>query len=360
LLWWTVGGLAELAHAVPDAYEKAALLGFAALTASGCSEIHRRLQLSGSKVAALSLLPVMLLLALTSAGAASHPFASGGWAAWPAAFSILYWLMSRHEGPHGKLTAKVLHVPAAWLLCALLGWELSWDAGDWIHGSDAWSAAAWAIVPVVALFSLPKLATRVAWPFIRHRDTYLLIVGTGLAGIAALWSLATNFLLDGAANPLPYVPLVNPLDLMQAFVLLALWRFRPLLKSVGAPQEGLAALGFIWLNGVLLRSLHQWAGVPYTPTALLASTLVETALSIFWTVLALVTMLLAVRGKSRPAWVTGAVLLAVVIVKLFFVDLSRSGSIERIVSFVGVGLLIMVIGFFSPMPPAQAAQAARK
>jgi uncharacterized membrane protein len=37
--------------------------------------------------------------------------------------------------------------------------------------------------------------------------------------------------------------------------------------------------------------------------------------------------------------------------KLFLVDLSRIGSIERIVSFVGVGLLMLIVGYLSPIPP---------
>ena len=49
----------------------------------------------------------------------------------------------------------------------------------------------------------------------------------------------------------------------------------------------------------------------------------------------------------------GAALLAVVIAKLFLIDLSRIGSVERIVSFVGVGLLMLVVGYFSPLPPAR-------
>jgi hypothetical protein len=48
----------------------------------------------------------------------------------------------------------------------------------------------------------------------------------------------------------------------------------------------------------------------------------------------------------------GSGLLAAVIVKLFFVDLSGQGTIERIVSFVGVGVLILVIGYMAPVPPA--------
>jgi uncharacterized membrane protein len=46
--------------------------------------------------------------------------------------------------------------------------------------------------------------------------------------------------------------------------------------------------------------------------------------------------------------------LTVVIAKLFLVDLSRIGSIERIVSFVGVGLLMLIVGYLSPIPPAEA------
>ena len=51
-------------------------------------------------------------------------------------------------------------------------------------------------------------------------------------------------------------------------------------------------------------------------------------------------------------WLTGAALLVVVVLKLFLVDLSSIGTVERIVSFVGVGLLMLVLGYFSPLPPA--------
>jgi uncharacterized membrane protein len=114
----------------------------------------------------------------------------------------------------------------------------------------------------------------------------------------------------------------------------------------------LAGLAFIWANGVLLRTLHQWGGVPFSLASFAQSTLAQTALSIFWAVLALATMLAAARKSSRAVWLAGAALLAVVVAKLFLVDLSRIGSIERIVSFVGVGLLMLIVGYLSPLPPA--------
>jgi uncharacterized membrane protein len=61
---------------------------------------------------------------------------------------------------------------------------------------------------------------------------------------------------------------------------------------------------------------------------------------------------------SADVWRAGAALMGVVVAKLFLVDLSSIGSIERVVSFLGVGLLMLVIGWFAPVPP-KAAETAR-
>ena len=55
------------------------------------------------------------------------------------------------------------------------------------------------------------------------------------------------------------------------------------------------------------------------------------------------------RGVRAP-WVTGAALLGVVVLKLMVVDLSGTGSVTRIVSFIGVGVLMLVIGYVAPLP----------
>ena len=56
---------------------------------------------------------------------------------------------------------------------------------------------------------------------------------------------------------------------------------------------------------------------------------------------------------ERTLWVAGAVLLGAVVVKLFLVDLANSGTVERIVSFIGVGALLLVIGYLAPVPPGE-------
>ena len=45
--------------------------------------------------------------------------------------------------------------------------------------------------------------------------------------------------------------------------------------------------------------------------------------------------------------------MGVVVLKLFTVELGGSGGIARIVSFIGVGLLLLLVGWFAPVPPRE-------
>jgi uncharacterized membrane protein len=65
-------------------------------------------------------------------------------------------------------------------------------------------------------------------------------------------------------------------------------------------------------------------------------------------------MLFAHRRALRYSWLAGAGLLGVVVVKLLLVDMSNAEGWERIVTFIGVGLLMLVVGYFVPLPPRSA------
>jgi uncharacterized membrane protein len=244
-----------------------------------------------------------------------------------------------------------------------LSWELAWQVKTHIVSGNTWQMSAWIIIPAFFLWRLPKLVTRVKWPFARNREAYLFVTGVGLALYLGVWSLVTNVTSAGDTAPLPYIPLLNPLDLGQALILLVVLRYWRFLRAVDTsetaridkrvPLPGLATLTFIWLNALLLRTLHQWFGIAFNLEDLMSSTLVQTCLSLFWTMLALTAMLVAARKRERIVWLVGAALLAVVIAKLFLIDLSRIGSVERIISFVGVGLLMLIVGYFSPLPPTR-------
>ena len=120
---------------------------------------------------------------------------------------------------------------------------------------------------------------------------------------------------------------------------------------VPSPRSAMRAALIAFTDAIALRSIHFWYDVPYALDALWRSTLVQAVLSLLWSSLALATMAYANRRQWRVPWMAGAALLGVVVAKLFLVELAQVGTITRIVSFIGVGLLLLLIGYLAPVPP---------
>jgi len=66
---------------------------------------------------------------------------------------------------------------------------------------------------------------------------------------------------------------------------------------------------------------------------------------------ALAGMWLSTRRDWRPAWMGCAVLIAAVVLKLFTVDLAQLGAPAKIATFLVVGVLLLLVGYISPVPP---------
>ena len=77
----------------------------------------------------------------------------------------------------------------------------------------------------------------------------------------------------------------------------------------------------------------------------------QSSLSIYWAILGLGSMVLGARWVRRSVWMLGAALMGVVVLKLFVIDLGNTGTVARIISFLGVGVMLLVVGYFSPVPP---------
>jgi uncharacterized membrane protein len=359
--WWCAGAFNEIHEHVARDYRLHAALLFLAASCVSFSLLHRRIDWREAKYAALALLPLMVICALLEVDRVTHPFAYFGFLVWPLAFAAHLWLLRRHED-----TPRIdwRHAAGVWLFAALGAWELAWQIGELFNGGDTWRLIGWPLLPLVLLAWWSDRGERIGWPVARHLNAYLFYGALPLAGFLWLWLIYANFASRGDAPPLPYLPLLNPLDLVQCAALIALWAWSRRIRSATVVPKTLQSgelsysaiggAGFIWLNGMLLRTLHHWAGVPFQFDEMMRSMIVQASFSIFWSLLALCTMLIATRRQMRPLWLTGAGLMALVVVKLFFVDLSNVGGIERIVSFMGVGVLMLVIGYISPVPPASA------
>jgi uncharacterized membrane protein len=258
------------------------------------------------------------------------------------------------------------HVAAGWM--ALAG------AAAWAHAAmstlvprhEAWTAAVVLAGPTALAWAGLGALARARWPLAAHPAAWLRAWAAPWLVLMALWSVGVNAGSDGAMAPLPYLPLLNPIDLGHALMLLYALRLRRAWRAQGlhvaASPRGLlvlaALLAFWWLDSLLVRTLHHWAGTPMWFEGALDNGLVQTTLTIAWTLCALAAMFLATRrappALARPVWLAGATLLGLTVVKLMLVDLGHTSALQRIVSFLGVGTLMLVIGYVSPLPPAAA------
>lgn len=304
----------------------------------------------------------------------------GRWLAWALLLAgtgdvLRQWTRAGH--PPKRFFLQLMHlVRGAGPWCAL------WPAGAmlverWLGaaagGQDAAAAGGWALdaawgnylptwAMMLVLAALLRRSRADVWPTRPLSDWYRSRVVPGgallILALAALWNLGQ----DGTMAPLPYLPLLNPLDLSTGFALLlwthasGAWAVKQRVAGRAAPpwrlRIAILLLAYAWLNAMLLRSAAHYLDIAYRLDTLAASTVVQAMLSLVWSASALIIMRHAAQRAMRRTWGAGALLLGIVVCKLFVVDLAGGGSMARIVSFVGAGLLMLLIGYVAPYPKA--------
>ncbi len=208
-----------------------------------------------------------------------------------------------------------------------------------------------ALIPALLILGLMTLKRVPAW---LDRQQLLEDIALPILILFGVWVFMANTDMDGRFFGLVYIPLINALDITFAlvgFAALRLSAYVPLqLKKIVYAAIGVAA--FWTLTGILVRTLHEWAGAPLWPDGWYDDT-VQTSLTIVWTLLALLLTGFASRRAWREVWLAGIALLVLVVVKLLLVDLSHVGAMARIISFIGAGLIMLLIGYIAPLPPAR-------
>ena len=355
LAWWLYGGLNDINnYAAPD-YRITLGLLFLTSTALIFSLIALRWNWPHALWPVQSFTVVLWVAALAGIAVHGHPFAHFGAITWVVALTSQYWMLLRHES---SLSQKLQHTFHSWsylLLASLGAWEMHWLSGEYQLQHNAWSVTSLIAIPVLLLVAVSRPSLENFWPLSRHLDTYRQQGALPVAIALWLWTFYANLTHDGASQPLPYLPLLNAIDIGHGMIILSVWAWLMQIRNTAQYNKTLIIRAggvamFVWLNAILLRTLHHWAGVAYQIDALMQSMLVQTALSLFWTLLAMALMIGAARRGMRPLWIVGATLMGVVLVKLLLVDLAQSGTLERIISFTGVGMLMLLIGYSAPYP----------
>ncbi|MDB5810696.1 MAG: hypothetical protein JWN94_2818 [Betaproteobacteria bacterium] len=356
LLWglafWFGSGWAYIEDNKPLSLQIAYDLGYAVASCALFEIVGGWARWNALRRTELLLFAVMLAVAFMQLDRHMHPAADGGLLAWLSAFLVLYAIMYRQQKEGIAASTRFQHVVAVWLASGLIAWELAWQCAD-RNPITSWPFAMWGLVPALTLLLISHYGRRV-WPW---RDDFAFFRNTCLGVIAVfsvLWSVMSSW--DPGNSAWRYMPILNPIDLAQISVLCGLRVWLNAGRQVAETREQsypvlLAMLAFVWLNSAVLRTIHHWLGVPYVMHELFNSIVVQAAFSLLWTLTAMMAMVFATRRMERKLWFAGAALLAVVVGKLFLLDIANSGAVASIVSFLGVGALLMVIGYVAPVPP---------
>lgn len=182
------------------------------------------------------------------------------------------------------------------------------------------------------------------WAGINYADRRLRWFGLALLAVTAIKVL----IFDIFAMPTPFRFLLNYRMLSGAAVIIAaylsawlLWRKRDRLSP---GETGLATLlvSVANLYTLLFVSLDLWDG--FRQTTLAGSrNAQQLALSIFWSIYALILLVVGIWKQARPVRIFAMALLYIAILKVFILDLSYLDTPYRIISFLGLGVILLVV-----------------
>jgi uncharacterized membrane protein len=351
LAWWLGAGVHEIDRFVPQSLQTQALLGFVASSAALAALAFARTRAGATAWTSAIALAIGIALVFLFADAGARPFAGWGLAAF-ASYAVAGYFTLHALREARRPVVALAQIGWLWTWTFAFALALRQLAGDGHLGAgwlDALTTlpllAAWAITLMRPLWIAPPLSAR----FDEYRGVLLGLqaVVTSCAFVLLLWEAGDN-------TPLPFIPLLNPVELIQLGVLACAARW---LVDPAAPRElsqrrvaVLAAAGFAFVTVATLRATHHLGGVAWD-AQLWDSNLAQTSLTMVWSVLGVLGWVLGSRRGQRVLWLAGAVLMGVVLAKLLLVDRTHLGNLFGIVSFIAYGLLCTVIGYFAPAPP---------
>lgn len=383
-LLWLFGGFGDqIARHFADHWVVSGWMILAAVVSFIFTQVAHRLkpEWKHAWVVASLLLPVMVLSLFAQFVQQGHPFAYNGWIAWPLGFASFYYLLRKLEQNQNKNTHddpsensninnalsrfySLFHTVAMLLFVVVVTLEGAYLLSTKLNIKSDWLNIWYAVPAIVTLWLMIK---KPLWPFSSKLNPMLLNTGLVVSAFLVLWGFFA-LISEGNSNPLPWIPLLNPLDITLGVALVSLFKWWQnmspnlsdsylakysddnLVFNTRMVLIGLGSLIFLWLNFTLFRMAYHWFGVGYYPNGLYNSSLVQSSMTILWAITGLLLTVYASRKNLRNLWMIGGGLLGLVVLKLFVIDLSELSSLARIISFLVVGVLLTSIGYFSPLP----------
>jgi uncharacterized membrane protein len=360
LAWWIGIGAMEIDDRLSNNLELHYLTIFLAASATALAWIAKRYLWKALHLTTLAFLPALAMISILYLGEHDHFFEGIGSLAWLLAFASHFYVLRAYEG--GRLRIEFgWHYAGLIFLVAVLAHEVYWYMNQSLF-SDVWSfSSALLIMPLATLLVIIG-RDKLAWPLRAWWGSYLLASAT-LIAMHLFFVAVTGLEGPGDPAPLRYVPIFNPFDVLTIVGLIVglycLMTIKGTTDWLGPDRYRLATViwalaAFVLTTIAVVRGMHHFTEVRWDDDALRESVSVQAALSIYWALLAFSGMIWGARNTSRWIWLAGTALMGLVVIKLFVIDLGNTGTVSRIISFLGVGALLLVVGYYAPAPPRQA------
>jgi uncharacterized membrane protein len=313
------------------------LTAFIAVSAGLLAWLGRRYEWTAARRSTLAFLPILPLIALLYIFEHHHVLEGIGTLSWVLAAVAHFGLLRAYDLGDGRVEGG-WHFAGVLIIASIIAYEVYWRI-DEAELSMVWSGGAAMLVPTLGAFFILLARQKIAWPLQRYQSSYM--AAAAVLIIVQLLAVAVAGVDDpGNPQPLPYVPILNPLDLLTIIGLGAALHLIITLRtsSEHLGQEGLRLATIMWSLTALVLGDVAWQ-----QRALANSVSVQSALSIYWAILGFGGMIWGARYQKRWIWMVGTGLMAIVVIKLFSIDLGNTGTVARIVSFLGVGALLLVV-----------------
>ena len=358
--WWGGTGSMEIADRISSSTQLHIFTAFIAISVGGLAWLGRRYEWTAARRSTLAFLPILPLVAILYLFQHEHLLAGVGALSWVLAAVAHFGLLRVYDNGRGRVES-VWHFAGVLFLAAVMAYEVYWRMSEAVL-SDVWAGSGAMLVPALAAIFIVLMRQNIAWPLQRYWSAY--VAAAGVLIIVQLLAVAGAGIDDpGDPHPLHYIPILNPFDVLTIIGLGVALHLIVTLKATGSwARSGRFRLATIlWSLAVLalstiavVRGVHHLGGVLWQQRVLADSVSVQSALSIYWAILGFGGMIWGARHQNRWIWVAGTGLMALVVMKLFVIDLGNTGTVARIISFLGVGALLLVVGYYAPEPPRQA------
>jgi hypothetical protein len=266
-LWWGLAWCSEIIRVLPMLQVSAALIATTVATAWLMNTLSNRLDWPQLLKSTAVYLPVLVLIAMDSnQRGISHPLEGWNALAWPAALVMHGFLLRWQKPVLESRSLEAAHIGGAWLFLLLFSLELWWWANQLFDPTSAWPLLGMVLAPVLYIWILTRESVQARWPVSEHHHGYVLVSVVPVAVFLMGWLWDTNLHSAGSAQPLVYLPLLNPLELGYLAVMFVgtVW-WRAAKPGFGLDETGritnatLAVTAFALLTGGIIRACHHWA-----------------------------------------------------------------------------------------------------